>query len=72
MMAAERSEVAHNFSFSGKAKFAFQKSSFQPQRQQFQPQKRVFHPREYGNPNTVPMEIGNTQQYNRNTPSSSA
>ena len=28
MMAAERSEVAHNFSFSGKAKFAFQKNHF--------------------------------------------
>ena len=60
-MSAERSEVAHNFAFSGKAKFAFQKSLFQPQRQQF-------HPRAYGNPNIVPMELGYTSQQSRVPP----
>ena len=66
MMAAERSEVAHNFSFSGKAKFAFQKNHFTQQRGYQHPRAshtpRTFHLREYGNPNVVPMELGYVNQ----------
>ena len=71
MMAAERSEVAHNYTSSTKMplfRAAFnQRSSRSAMPQQRVPQ-RVFHPREYGNPNSVPMELGFAQ----NTPVTSS
>ena len=69
MMAAERSEVAHIYQSNSKNKSLFSHQNFQ--NRQFRPSnannnqpqrstQRIFHPREYGNPNTVPMELGYT------------
>ena len=59
IMAAERAEVALNFNTAGKGRVLFQQNQ---NRVQNRPQQRTFHPREYGNPNTVPMELGTLNQ----------
>ena len=66
MMAAERSEVAHNYSSVNKSgmplyRAAFNQRQNRPNMPQNRPTQRTFHPREYGNPNTVPMELGYAQ-----------
>jgi hypothetical protein len=49
-MAAERSEVAN---------FFVPNKNMRPQfRAQPNPRVKQYHPRAYGNPNTVPMELG--------------